>query len=445
MAAVPENQAKQDVARLWESWSLAHPYPYGDAWHPFVVSLRIWALLDVFDGLVRGGSAEALVKDHLAVAGGYLRHNLEVHLQGNHLLKNLKALVGLAYAQDNREATLDAVHRFTVKADHQILPDGGHVERSPSYHAHVLADLLDVRDLAGALSIDTPRLDAITTRAQDWAAVMRHPGGSTPALNDSSRLDPAALDQMGVGRKRPSAEPQEWILPSSGYAVLVCAPLSIVAEVGGPGPTEYPGHAHAGTLGFELAIDDDVVLCDTGVTEYSGTRRSYERSTDAHNTVTIDGKNSSAVWGDFRAAHLARSSVVHSHKSESEVEVSARAELGGRLKPIVHERIWRLSRERLLIEDRILGTGVHELALHLHSVPGVIPVATPDGTRIGPLVVRFEAPEGLEPEVRGPDREHGVCGPSGLLEEAAVTILRGKTTLPCTIRTTLDLGRCQGL
>ena len=45
------------------------------------------------------------------------------------------------------------------------------------------------------------------------------------------------------------------------------------------------------------------MIVDSGVYEYEeGEMRNYTRSTKAHNTLTIDGKDQAECWGSFRVA-----------------------------------------------------------------------------------------------------------------------------------------------
>jgi hypothetical protein len=71
--------------------------------------------------------------------------------------------------------------------------------------------------------------------------------------------------------------------------------------VGNITATYQPGHTHADTFNYELRIDGQSFVVDTGISTYNKTeRRQLERSTPAHNTVSVDGRNSFEVWGGFR-------------------------------------------------------------------------------------------------------------------------------------------------
>jgi uncharacterized heparinase superfamily protein len=67
-----------------------------------------------------------------------------------------------------------------------------------------------------------------------------------------------------------------------------------------------PGHAHADTLSFELSLGGNRVLVNCCISEYgSQAGRQRQPGTAAHNTVTINGQNSSETWAGFRVARRA--------------------------------------------------------------------------------------------------------------------------------------------
>src|SRR5262249_48033881 len=106
---------------------------------------------------------------------------------GNHLVKNIKALIwASAYftgpiAERWRRLGLKHLQR---ELDRQILADGMHYERSPSYHAQVFADLLECRQ---ALADDPfgGQLDAALDRMAQTVADLTHPDGGPALFNDA--------------------------------------------------------------------------------------------------------------------------------------------------------------------------------------------------------------------------------------------------------------------
>ncbi|MCZ7560458.1 MAG: hypothetical protein M5U30_10700 [Burkholderiaceae bacterium] len=173
---------------LIERWIADNPPGRGTGWEPYPVSLRIvnwikWALAGgaTDDGVAPRLSAAAV--QSLAVQARWLRQRLEIHLLGNHLWANAKALVFAGAFFDGAEAsgwreTGLALLRRELRE--QILPDGGHFERSPMYHATLLEDLLDLLQLGDryAGAIPAADLDAwreTSGRMLRWLRVMTHP------------------------------------------------------------------------------------------------------------------------------------------------------------------------------------------------------------------------------------------------------------------------------
>ena len=112
-------------------------------------------------------------------------------------------------------------------------------------------------------------------------------------------------------------------------------------------------------------------MVDSGTSTYeASSRRAYERSTAAHNTVEVDGEDQTEVWGIFRAARRARASLELVTTNGSTVEVVASHDGYGRLPGSpVHRRCWRISPGRVEITDTISGTGTHRVVSRLHVAP----------------------------------------------------------------------------
>jgi uncharacterized heparinase superfamily protein len=158
-------------------------------------------------------------------------------------------------------------------------------------------------------------------------------------------------------------------LEESGYVRLASSDAVAIIDVAEIGPRYLPGHAHADTLSFELSLFGQRVFVNSGTSTYEeGAERLRQRGTFAHNTVSIDGENSSEVWKSFRVARRA-------HPRELEVDAGGAVAMvccrhdGYRWQPGCpqHEREWRFGENSLLVIDRILGDFDSAVAsFHLH-------------------------------------------------------------------------------
>ena len=304
---------------LAEGWIRGTAGGRGDGWEPYALSLRavnwIYALLLLGEAL--GPAARAAMEESLRAQLAFLQRRLELHVLGNHLQKNLKALAvgGLYFSGRAAESWLRKGSRLLWRELHeQVLPDGVHYERSPMYHALALADFLEVADLlrAAGQPVPEPAVARIGRMAQAFGVLCR-PNGTLHLFQDAAQgiaprrpwLDVMARRVVGHGIPEPAGC---LALPDAGYFGWVDAVAGerLLVDCGAPGPAYQPGHAHCGLLGFELDLAGRPVLVDAGVSGYDGDPlREYVRSTRAHNTVSIAGREQSEVWGTFRLARRA--------------------------------------------------------------------------------------------------------------------------------------------
>ena len=85
------------------------------------------------------------------------------------------------------------------------------------------------------------------------------------------------------------------------------------------GPRYQSGHSHADTFSF-IFYTSKPILIDPGISTYNKNKiRLLERSTANHNTVSINGLNSSKIWSAFRVGK--RAEVEFNKDSESHISV----------------------------------------------------------------------------------------------------------------------------
>ena len=88
-------------------------------------------------------------------------------------------------------------------------------------------------------------------------------------------------------------------------------------DIGPIGPDYIPGHAHADTFNFEFLYKKRPIIVDIGISTYEkNSRRQTERSTEYHNTIRIDEKDSSEVWGGFRVGRRAKITSYNEEKNK---------------------------------------------------------------------------------------------------------------------------------
>lgn len=369
------------------NWIRDNPPGNGDAWAPYPTSLRVvnwikWAL--------GGAVLEAAVADSLAVQVRILIQRVEYHYLGNHLFANAKALVfaGLFFKGNEAERWLEKGMTILAREmPEQILADGGQFERSPMYHALALEDVLDLINVAGALSDGVPEKwrafvgswRALAQRMRAWLAAMCHPDGEISFFNDAAvgiAPFPAELERYAnelVGAPGSAAAAAESFrvlhLAHTGYVRADAPDAVLLIDVAPVGPDYLLGHAHADTLSFELSLFGQRVIVNGGTSRYGlGPEREAQRGTPAHSTVTVNGQDSSEVWAGFRVARRARPFDLVVSREAQWLRVSCAHDGYQRLsgRP-VHRRTWLLQPGKLRVEDRVDGRFNSAVArFHLH-------------------------------------------------------------------------------
>ena len=345
------DQAAQ-LESLLGQWIEANPPGRGDGWHSYTLSLRIRNWIWLFRSCPQLATPSRI--ESLWQQLCWLQSHPEHANGGNHWLENLLALSlgGLQFGGPNAQAMYRRVMRLLQKElSSQVLPDGGHEERSASYHLLMLDRLVELACALSAIHGERPSwlVGAIEAMAT-WARAVRLEGGIAPRFNDSAEdaapplddviafaegylrqcsassglrrrlLEVAVMKQSASLMARYPSSPKPDVvtdLPATGWTVLRPAyNWELVFKCGVPCPLHLPGHVHSDQLSVELSHRGQWLLSEAGTSIYgNGPERAYERSGAAHNVLQL-GLDTSAgdiewiepveVWGGFRAARKAQ-------------------------------------------------------------------------------------------------------------------------------------------
>jgi uncharacterized heparinase superfamily protein len=387
--AVGWNDREGLSSKMVDSWINSNSPPHGNGWEPYCLSLRIINWVKFFSRLKPLNIRQKWL-DCLAQQADILEQRLEFHILANHLFANAKALVFVGSFLGGKHGDrwlYKGLKLLDQQMSEQFLDDGAHYERSPMYQGILLWDLADLMTLS-----ETMKLPEFKVRYGDWRErfnkglnwlrYMSHPDrkvsffndatfGIAPSIEDIERY--ASSMSVSVTSDKKSNLVQGRLLQPSGYGVFDWPENHrMLADLAPVGPDYQPGHAHADTLSCELSLFGHRVLVNSGISEYGeGAERYRQRSTSAHNTVEVNGQDSSEVWAGFRVARRARPLSVSLNHSPNEVELSGGHDGYKRFfSNVIHYRTWCARAHSLEIRDELFGRFDDGLA-HWHFHPDV--------------------------------------------------------------------------
>jgi hypothetical protein len=283
-----------------------------------------------------------------------LTKKLEYHLLGNHLLENAYSLFIAAIYFKDKNFYKKSVKLLRKELDEQILPDGAHYEQSPMYHCILLDRLLDCYNFSSSnirfenQSEINEMFEAKSTRMLGHLESIVYADDSIPLVNDAANGIAPTPSLLFDYAKRMGLQWGTIKMKNCGYRKLKNETFESIIDAGNITASYQPGHSHADTFTYELRINGKSFIVDSGISTYNNTtRRQLERSTKAHNAVTVDGKNSSDVWGGFRIGRRAKV------KIPTDMEDHITAIHNGFGKTGTHRRTFQITRETFEITDTI--------------------------------------------------------------------------------------------
>lgn len=329
-----------------------------------------------------------------------LNRNLEYHLLGNHLLENAFSLLfGACYFQEKswfaKSCTL-----LQVELHEQVLDDGAHFELSPMYHQIILDRLLDCCNLLMHNQCFAGQAELLAFLREKavamigWLKTVTFADGSIPHLNDATDgIAPLSHELFGYA-SRLGVDCRFGHLSKlreSGYRKFVAKNYECIVDIGHIGPDYIPGHAHADTLNFVLHVRGKPFLVDTGISTYQKDAvRDQERGSAAHNTVVVNGENSSDVWGGFRVGRRARVKVLENTDATVAAEHDGYIRFG-----VVHQREWRFETRRVVVHDIMRGR-LMKVTAYFHFDHQLMPEVVGHSVHIGGKVISFVGAERVE-------------------------------------------------
>ena len=241
------------------------------------------------------------------------------------------------------------------------------------YHDIILSRLIDCVSLSKSNPNEwnTSILDSLENSASKmlgWSFKMKFtPDDELPLINDSTNGISFSKMKILKYAKKIGINKQTEKLSDSLFRILNNSVFKLIIDLSNSSPKYQPGHSHADNLNFLLAVNNNPIIVDPGITTYENTKiRMQERSTNSHNTVSVNNINNNEIWGSFRMGRRAKT-IIHKEMSN---QIHATHD-GYRNINLEHKRIYFINEELVSITDILNKSGIYESKLNLHLHPSV--------------------------------------------------------------------------
>ena len=368
----------RDAARdLVQGWIAENTSWNSVAWRSDILATRVFAWIVHFDEIVKRDQDDVLRRAMLASLVAQLRHLARTaswEVAGAGRLRALKGLVAgmsvLGSPEPRLARTLKTLERELAV---QILPDGGHLSRSPSLQLQVLQDLIDTRVVLRAGQIEVPgALKEAIERMAPMLRFFRHGDRRLALFNDSLEEDGVLIDLVLTRSETKGRAPAH--APDTGFERLQVSKSLVLVDTGKPPPRGFDDHAHAGTLSFEFSHERERIIVNCGA--YRGPKPNWwrvARASAAHSVLVVADTNSVEIRADGvlgrRPTSVARERAEH----EGQQWVSATHDGYRERFGLIYARQLFLSAdgEDLRGEDRLTGLPGAAFAVRFHLHPAV--------------------------------------------------------------------------
>jgi uncharacterized heparinase superfamily protein len=213
------------------------------------------------------------------------------------------ALSGLCLddSPKRREAGLK---RLQEEIERQILPDGGHVSRSPQALLSAYRHVIMVMEALSAVNEEPPHaLRNAHDRMAPMLRFFRHADGALALFNGGAEGDPRMIAGL-LARDDVRGQPFHHARHSA-YQRLTAGRTLVLLDCGLTPPGPFSLEAHAGAGAFELSSGHDRIIVNCGAAGLSHQAWSAAlRATAAHSTLTLSDTSSAHILAPGAARDL---------------------------------------------------------------------------------------------------------------------------------------------
>ncbi len=268
------------------------------AWASDVLTDRLYHWLTLWSPLLTGDSLSEAAQLRRQSVLRQLKYLRRIYKRTSPGLSRLKAAAVLALGgmrlKDKSDRFLNqGLDWLDDEIETQILPDGGHISRSPEHALHALEILMTLDSLLQSRGVEGSKaMSRAIDRLSPVIAFFTSAEGTLAGFNGGGETSAARIKAvMKAAQKLRKSGPIKAFgyCPHSGFQRIDHEGTVLIIDAGSSPRRPFDTHAHLGPLAFELSTKLGKLVVNCGWSEEQAQRfRRPVRSTAAHSSLTLN-------------------------------------------------------------------------------------------------------------------------------------------------------------
>lgn len=314
LAVSKDKNAAIRARSLVDKWIAVYGKWNPFSWAPDVLTDRLYHWLAAWSPLLTGDNLSDDAQIRRSSVMRQLKRLRKVYRRTSPGLPRLKAAAVLAMGGARLKEKSDGflgrgLDWLDDEISAQILPDGGHVSRSPGQTLEALEILLTLDSLLQARGVEGSRaMSRAIDRLAPVIPFFTAGDGKLVNFNGGGEGNRAYLKSVMKAAPKTTAKSFGYC-PHTGYQRIEAEGTVLLIDTGKTSPRPFDDEAHLAPLAFELSTELGRLVVNCGWNDAQPqTFRRAVRATAAHSTLVLDDRSAGRLlkegWGSKRLGEV---------------------------------------------------------------------------------------------------------------------------------------------
>ncbi|MGB0906757.1 MAG: heparinase II/III family protein [Maricaulaceae bacterium] len=300
LLAVPEKSAALHARLLVDRWIAVYGQFNVFAWHPEHITERLYHWLALWAPAMSADSKNEIAQKRRNSVLKQLKFLRQSYPHMDNSLPRLHAAITLSMggarlmekAEDYLALGLDWLDD---EVEAQILPDGGHISRSPEITFQVFRRLQTLATLLKARGIACSNImERALNRLAHMVAFFQLSDNALAIFNGGGEENANCIKKALKAHTKPTKS--FGYCPHMKYQRISHEGTVLIVDTGGPPPPGFDTHAHLAPLAFNLATPAGRLIVNCGWSEEQPYHwKQAVRATAAHSTLTLNAQSAGHI------------------------------------------------------------------------------------------------------------------------------------------------------